>query len=208
MENDSIKACFFQLASGYSKDQTLISGLWNEIRSAYEAKGRYYHKLAHLEHLYRQLQEIKPLINDWNTVLFSLYYHDIVYDATKGDNEEQSAVIAEKRMKTLGISESEIESCRQQILATKSHAVAVENDTNLFTDADLSILGSPWDTYHLYARNVRNEYKVYPDFLYNPGRKKVLNHFLEMDRIFKTEVFFEKFELQARGNLQKEAESL
>jgi predicted metal-dependent HD superfamily phosphohydrolase len=51
---------------------------------------------------------------------------------------------------------------------------------------------------------VRKEYLIYPDLIYNPGRKKVLHHFLAMDRIFKTDFFYNKFEQQARQNLRKE----
>jgi len=44
---------------------------------------------------------------------------------------------------------------------------------------------------------------VYPDLVYNPGRKKVLNHFLAMDSIFKTDYFYNKFDRQAKENLRK-----
>jgi hypothetical protein len=46
------------------------------------------------------------------------------------------------------------------------------------------------------------------DFLYNPGRKKVLKHFLDMKTIFKTAYFQEKYERQARINLASEMETL
>jgi predicted metal-dependent HD superfamily phosphohydrolase len=44
--------------------------------------------------------------------------------------------------------------------------------------------------------------------MYNPVRKKVLLHFLSMERIFKTDYFYTHFEKQARENLQKEMELL
>lgn len=33
------------------------------------------------------------------------------------------------------------------------------------------------------------EYSIYSNVVYNSGRKKVLNHFLTMNRIFKTDFF-------------------
>jgi predicted metal-dependent HD superfamily phosphohydrolase len=69
-------------------------------------------------------------------------------------------------------------------------------------------LGQPWGEYTQYAKNVRKEYAIYPDLLYNPGRRKVLNHFLSMERIFKTSHFFEKFEATARLNMSKEMEGM
>jgi predicted metal-dependent HD superfamily phosphohydrolase len=140
--------------------------------------------------------------------LFTLYYHDIIYNSLKSDNEEKSAELAEKRMKQIFVSNDTLELCKKQILATKSHIKSTDSDTNYFTDADLSILGQDWDAYSSYYKNVRKEYSIYPDFVYNPGRKKVLNHFLSMDRIFKTAFFYNRFEIQAKRNLQKEMELL
>jgi predicted metal-dependent HD superfamily phosphohydrolase len=111
-------------------------------------------------------------------------------------------------MKQISVSKDKIELCKKQILATKSHIRSTDNDTNYFTDADLSVLGQNWETYLLYYKNVRKEYSIYPALVYNPGRKKVLNHFLSMDRIFKTDFFYNKFETQAKLNLQQEIESL
>lgn len=134
------------------------------------------------------------------------FYHDLVYDAKKQDNEEQSALLAEKRLTALSVPEAIISLCKEIILATKSHLVSANSDVNLFTDADLSILGKPWEQYEIYYKQIREEYSVYPDLLYKPGRRKVLKHFLAMERIFKTDVFREKYEKQARRNLGRELE--
>jgi predicted metal-dependent HD superfamily phosphohydrolase len=92
-------------------------------------------------------------------------------------------------------------------MATKGHTFSDDPDTNLFTDADLSVLGKPWPTYEAYFKNVRKEYAIYPDFLYKPGRKKVLQHFLTMPRIFKTEYFYDAYESNARENITRELET-
>ena len=94
--------------------------------------------------------------------------------------------------------------CREQILATKSHLLSFNADVNIFTDADLAILGSDWETYCSYTGKIRQEYKVYPDIIYKPGRRKVLQHFLSMEKIYKTDHFFEKLEKRAKENLKKE----
>ena len=89
-------------------------------------------------------------------------------------------------------------------MATKKHAVSDNSDTNYFTDADLSVLGQPWEIYSTYYKQVRKEYSLFPELIYVPGRKKVLQQFLQMERIFKTDFFYTKFELQAKENLKKE----
>lgn len=76
--------------------------------------------------------------------------------------------------------------------------------TNYLLDVDLSVLGKDTQTYLGYTKQIRKEYSIYPDFLYNLGRKKVLQHFLELENIFKTEDFRDKYESQARKNIEFE----
>ena len=199
---------FFELANAYSSDQELVSEYWNEIESYYAQSHRHYHNLNHIQDLYEQLKAVKTEIKNWNIILFSLFYHDIIYKSTKSNNEEKSAEIAVKRMEALKVSSQEIEQCAAQILATKSHVHNNDSDTNYFTDADLSILGRDWETYDTYCKNIRKEYSMYPMFAYRKGRKKVIKHFLDMDTLFKTTYFNSKFEQQARANLKQELELL
>ncbi len=199
-----LKQTFIALLTKYTNDQDLITELWAEIERNYSDKKRHYHTLNHLENLWQQLTEVKTYIKDWDVVLFSLYYHDVIYNSLKSDNEQKSAELAEKRMKSIEISLEIIEGCNAQIMATKAHFLSENEDTNFFTDADLSVLGQSWEMYSEYYQNVRKEYAIYPDLIYNAGRKKVLKHFLAMERIFKTNYFYLKFEEQARVNLEKE----
>lgn len=203
-----LKETFIGLLTNYTNSDSLTNELWTEIEKNYSSKKRHYHTLHHLDNLITQLTDVKNEIQNWNAILFTLYYHDIVYNSLKSDNEEKSAELAEKRLNQISVSPDTIELCKNQILATKSHIKSTDSDTNYFTDADLSILGQNWETYSLYYKNVRNEYSIYPDFVYNRGRKKVLNHFLSMDKIFKTDFFYIKFERQAKQNIQKEIELL
>ncbi|MFZ6666184.1 HD domain-containing protein [Peijinzhouia sedimentorum] len=199
-----LKETFIGLLRNYTDNDRLAEELWTEIEKNYSGKKRFYHTLKHLENLLAQLTEVKGDIQNWDTILFTLYYHDIIYNATKSNNEEKSAELAEKRLQQISVSNDKIELCKQQILATKSHLKSIDSDTNYFIDADLSILGQDWETYSSYYKNLRKEFSIYPDFVYNAGRKKILQHFLTIDRIFKTDVFFSKFETQAKRNLTNE----
>jgi predicted metal-dependent HD superfamily phosphohydrolase len=199
-----MKNNFNSLLENYTSDKNLISTFWNEIELKYSDKNRYYHTLQHLENLHIELLKIKDKIQNWEIIQFTLFYHDIIYNSLKSDNEEKSADLAVKRMNQINISSENIELCKNLILATKTHVHSSNDDTNYFTDADLSILGKSWEVYSTYLKNVRSEYSIYPDLLYNPGRKKVLQHFLKMDRIFKTDYFYDLYENQARENIEKE----
>ena len=75
-------------------------------------------------------------------------------------------------------------------------------------DFDLQILGRSWDIYEMYYKQIRKEYRIYPNFMYHPGRKKVLQHFLAKEVIYQTETFRTKYEKQARENIEREIELL
>jgi predicted metal-dependent HD superfamily phosphohydrolase len=203
-----LKETFNELLNHYTNDTGLINSLWVEIEEQYSSKKRHYHTLEHLAHLLVQLNEVKGELKNQEAILFSLYYHDIIYNALRSDNEEKSAALAEKRMQQVSVPLSITLLCKDYILATKTHITSGDSDCNYFTDADLSILGQPWEVYEQYFKNVRKEYSVYPDLVYRPGRKKVLQHFLSMERIYKTDYFFEKFESSAKSNLGRELELL
>ncbi|MCE3295295.1 MAG: hypothetical protein K0R65_1009 [Crocinitomicaceae bacterium] len=203
-----LQSIFLQLARNYSPDKTLAGSLWAEIEQHYSEAGRHYHTMSHLEHLYEELSVVKNNISDWDTVLFSLFYHDVIYDPTAKDNEEKSAELAEKRLLETGFPEERTARCMNQILATKKHEMSADPDANYFTDADLSTLAFDWENYRVYMQNVRREYAVYADVLYNPGRKKVLEQLLGMKRLYKTDHFYDRYEKQARENLRREMELL
>ncbi|PZR21166.1 MAG: hypothetical protein DI539_08705 [Flavobacterium psychrophilum] len=199
-----LKGVFTSLLNKYTSEKSLIETLWDDIEQHYSSPKRHYHNLKHLENMYSQLEACREQISDWDTLLFSLFYHDIIYKVTSKENEEKSALAAIKVLNSIGYPKEKIKLCGEQILATKSHELSTDNDTNLFTDADLSILGSEWNIYLGYSQEVRKEYAIYPDFMYNPGRKKALQHFLDIEYIFKTPLFRGKFENQAKQNIHNE----
>lgn len=203
-----LKEIFLSVLGNYTVPETRMNVLWNEIDRNYSDKNRHYHTLHHLANVLSELLEVKGNIRDWTTLLFALYYHDIIYNPIRSDNEEKSAELAGERMQQIGVTEDRIKGCKDQILATKSHTYTVDGDTNYFTDADLSILGQSWEKYSDYCAKVRREYSIYPDVVYNAGRKKVLLHFLRMERIFKTDHFLKKFGTKAKDNLRKEMQLL
>jgi len=204
----NLKSIFSNLISKFSNDEKLKLDYWQEIERSYSQKSRKYHNLAHLENMILELENVKDEISDFDVLLFSVFYHDIVYKTTSKDNEEKSAEITKKRLEKINIPNERIIKIYNQILATKSHEKSDNSDTNFLLDADLAILGKDWKVYENYIHQIRKEYSIYPDFLYKPGRKKVLTHFLEFEEIFKTDYFKEKYEKMARENIQKEISML
>ena len=202
-----IKEHFFKSVEQFSSDKGIAEKLWAELAEKYSARTRHYHTLDHLDDMLKLLVPLRNAFKNWDVIVFAVAYHDAIYNALRSNNEEKSALLAVARLKSIGVPEEHITKCQQLIFATKKHEAA-DHETNLFTDADLSILGSDTETYNRYLKNIREEYAMYPDLLYNPGRKKVLLHFLGMNQIFKTKEFSGQLEAQARKNLQAELSML
>ena len=207
MINPGFYFYFKDAVKNYTKNAIVIDRLWDDVAVHYTEVSRHYHTIKHLEALTNELIEVKEQLSDWNLVVFAIAYHDIIYNPQKNDNEEKSADHAAKLLFGL-LDVQSLESCRYMIIATKNHELDNEADVNYFNDADLSILGASTDNYQIYAKEIRKEYELYPDFIYNQGRQKVLKHFLAMKQIYKTDYFFNKYEPQARTNLNTELEKL
>lgn len=77
---------FYQLLQRYTPDSALIDTLWSEVTTRYSEQQRHYHTLEHLQFLIRELEPVKAHIQDWDTLLFTLYYHDIVYEIGPPDD--------------------------------------------------------------------------------------------------------------------------
>lgn len=203
-----LEQTFKNLCFHYSDDQKLIEKLWTEVSKNYAEKSRHYHNLLHIKNLFEEIGQVKQHIKKFEIISFSIFYHDVIYNATSKSNEEKSADYAVKRLTDLDLNTSDSEVICSQILATKSHKKSNDTDTNYLLDADLSILGKNSEIYNQYIQQIRKEYSIYPDFVYKPGRKKVLQHFLNLENIYKTEFFREKYEATARKNMMDELKNL
>jgi len=203
-----LKENFLQLCFNFNNDQTFINNLWHEIEQKYSEKERHYHNLNHLETMLSELEPVKNKIVNFSNLSFCVFYHDVIYDAASKYNEEKSAEFAATKLEQLGLNKIDITQIQEQILATKFHQKSINEDINYLLDADLSILGKDRQTYLAYTKKIRKEYLIYPDLLYKPGRKKVLQHFLELESIFKTDYFIDKNEIQARENIEFELKNL
>jgi len=202
------RARFYDLAVKYCLDISIADAKWNELEMRYTMAGRFYHTLNHISGVIAVLDTASHLADCADALQFAAFYHDAVYDVLKNDNEERSAALANQRLAELRVSAEITGLCNQHILATKKHEQSTCTDTNLFTDADLAILGGVPALYQEYCRNIRKEYNVYPDDMYRAGRIKVLEHFLSMPRIYKTDFFRERYEIQARENINTELAEL
>jgi len=193
---------------------TLISpSLRSDLANAYQAPGRHYHDLRHIETLLGHAAACSAAIADRDAVEAAIWFHDAVYDTRRNDNEEMSAVLAETRLAgTAGA--ARIARIAAMIRATAGHLCpdlpdpAHRSDCALFLDMDLAILGSPAAEFEAYDAAVRREYDWVPEPQWRHGRRTVLAGFLARDAIYASARFRASHEAPARRNLARALERL
>lgn len=183
---------------------------WPAIAADYS--GRAYHNLDHLREMIGHLHASSTGIAPAAAPLFglALIYHDVVYRAGRSDNEARSADRLVADLQPHGLSAADADYCRRLIMATKHHVPSASDngDEALLIDLDLAVLARPAAGYTTYAAAVRQEFSLFPGFLYRRGRKKALSHFLNQPSIYQTAHFQDLWEQRARENMERELAGL
>ncbi|WP_405563728.1 hypothetical protein [Polaribacter sp. Asnod6-C07] len=210
MNIDNLHKDWLTLAKNYFDSTAFIISVWNNMKKNYSSKKRYYHNFIHIHTLLEMAEENGDELKDKDEVLFAIWFHDIVYNPSSKKNEEKSADLAKSILKENFKKELNINKIYDLIISTKKHQIILDedNDNAFLLDFDLSILGSNWNVYESYIKNIRKEYKIYPDFVYNPARKKVLQHFLNRKQLYFTDKYQDLLEVKARQNLAREIKLL
>lgn len=209
--NIKLHELWTQLAEHYSHDDEQIKNLYEQIVECHSETHRHYHTLTHLSAIFEDLDGLSLDQNSPSThsIHFAVWFHDIIYKPGSTDNEKESAKFAEKALSALGIPAGMIEKVVYMIECTELHnnPKQVEN-TQLFLDADMAIIGASEDVYDRYTDKIKNEFANVPSILYQQGRKKFIENTLTAERIFQTDYFYNRYEKQARMNLKKELNRL
>lgn len=180
----------------------------DEILTSYTEPHRSYHNLSHIYSLLMMAEEYYDFIG--NPILFelSIWFHDLVYDPSRNDNEEKSA---ERALELLSpyIGDAFLENLKQMILSTIKHSPILKDlDNELFLDLDMSVLAADSEVYKAYTKAIRKEYSIFPDEMYHVGRKTVLENFSNKESIFLTQFFRSNFEQKAMENIKSELMSM
>jgi predicted metal-dependent HD superfamily phosphohydrolase len=188
-----------------SIDRKSIDRVFQLLVTAYSQPDRHYHNLTHIHHLLTTLNQFSAMVKQPIAVHLAVWFHDFVYDTQSADNELQSADFAGELLADLGVDRVLIDRVRELILATQAHQVVSEDlDRAIFLDADLAILGADLTHYQAYQTAIRREYSWVSDQAYQAGRMRVLASFLQRDRIYHTDLLFNKLEATARSNIDRE----
>jgi predicted metal-dependent HD superfamily phosphohydrolase len=197
-----------------SPDSDLSDRSFQNLIQAYREPHRRYHTTEHLAELCRLFEDCRDQFSNPSAVLAAIFYHDVVYrvPADPGtSNEQLSAEYADVDLAALGFLNPFIERIHQLILATLTHKLLSEKDSDaaLFLDMDMSVLGRDPVGYRIYIDQIRDEYSIIPDELFYAGRMvRFLVPTLESERIFWSDFFHSGYESRARENLAGECSAI
>jgi predicted metal-dependent HD superfamily phosphohydrolase len=176
---------------------------WAAVMAAWGEPQRRYHDLRHLAAVLGIVGTLAEATTDAGAVRLAAWYHDVVYDPERTDNEERSAGRAKAGLRGL-IPDERIAEVERLVLLTATHDPA-DDDVNgaVLCDADLAVLAGPADAYAAYASAVRAEYGHLSDETFTAGRIAVLERLLGLPRLFRMPAVAE-WEPRARANLTAE----
>lgn len=186
----------------------------DEVWAHYEEPSRFYHTIEHIIDCLGHVPVVRETEGMTRPRVFyaeiliielALWYHDVIYDPQKRDNEAQSCELLRAHAEQLHLrSEIVLRAC-DAIMATRYSVSEPPQDkcAKWVVDLDLHILATPESVFDDFERRVREEYTFVDDDTWIAGRTMVLQRFLDRDWIYQTALYRRRFEGEARRNLKR-----
>jgi predicted metal-dependent HD superfamily phosphohydrolase len=180
---------------------------FTEIVARYSEPHRAYHTLEHLLECLAWLAVSRDFAERAYEVELALFYHDVVYDPWRTDNENRSAKLFRFHARASHLPEAQTARIASLIEGTATHG-ASHGDGALLNDIDLAVLGASPHGYARYECQIRREYEHVEEPMFRAGRERILRAFLEWPSIYSTPFFGQRLETQARTNLSRSLAAL
>jgi predicted metal-dependent HD superfamily phosphohydrolase len=189
---------------------------WNEVLPGHDAlfldlldrwgeEHRKYHGRTHLLAVLEALDLLTDPASPPRTVLLAAWFHDAIYRGIAGQDEEESARLAEDRLQNAGLPDDEVDEVARLVRLTADHRPDPGDAAGaLLSDADLSVLGGKPEAYHRYLAAVREDFAHIGDDDFAAGRAAVVRQLLQLEPLFHTERGRSLWLESAQRNLQGE----
>jgi len=181
------------------------------LETAYATPTRAYHNIGHVAEVLRHYADVAagPGWRQPREVALAVLYHDAIYAAGRRDNEARSALLARDHIARWLAGEGiDADRVAELIEFTARHgAIArdeVDEETRLFLDGDMAILGAEPSAFDAYDRGIAAEYRGHvPGPLFRLNRRRFLKALLKRERIFLSDYYHQRFDAAARNNLRR-----
>lgn len=179
------------------------TSLFHKLKHHYNETHRAYHNQQHIQDCLEELKRHSLPFTNKAYIALALWFHDVIYDTHKQDNEEQSAIWTQKILQEYKVTAEIIRKLKELILSTKHTGVHPTClDAHYLIDIDLSILGRSQKECIAYDALIRKEYGWVKEEHYRKARTRILQKFLDQDWIYYTDTYRKTHEEQARKNIE------
>lgn len=215
LELNEIENFWIQVCKECKVCDHVIVKWWKVVCDSYLESQRHYHTLRHIGHML-WLVKYDPIISasiqNLSSVVFAVFFHDIVYDPQSKDNEVKSFELFLSFYTEAACQNLDHSLVQKYIAATETHCTSEHSETSkqwgntdmhIFLDLDMAILSVESLDYDDYADRIRQEYCHYTDDAYCRRRVNVLEQFLT-HRIYCCENVHKAWEESARRNVLSE----
>jgi predicted metal-dependent HD superfamily phosphohydrolase len=201
---------FRQLCMRLGGEMPKADAWFGVLWANYEEPGRAYHTMKH--HIRRALEQLDagyPV--EWGNhdmIEFALWFHDVIYDGRRHDNERRSADMAWMAAEDIDVSNVQFHKDVEVLIMATTHEAEpmhgpLYEERCWITDIDLQGLGSSPEEFDENGRLIRQEYAFATDEQYAEGRRAFAQKMLAREHIFSTARFRLAYESQARQNLER-----
>lgn len=166
-----------------------------------DAPDRVFHNLRHIDDCLRGFDEVAPHLRDADAVELALWFHDAVYAPGDPANERRSAdLFVAQAGGAPHVLRARVVSL---ILATERRQAPRTEDARFVDDIDLAGFGVGWAAFAASSARLRREFADLDDGAYYRGQWKFLSRLRRRPTFFRTAWFRERYEAQARANLDR-----
>jgi predicted metal-dependent HD superfamily phosphohydrolase len=141
-----------------------------------------------------------PLVSVPREVVLAAWFHDVVYDPSRDDNEERSAALAHKEIRFLGGAVAR--RVHDLILCTDHRGEPEDIDSQYLQDADMAVFGRSRGGFLRYERGIRREYGFLSNEAYRGRRITFLKKLLAKPSLYRTRPFYRRYEKRGRRNIR------
>jgi predicted metal-dependent HD superfamily phosphohydrolase len=149
-----------------------------------------------------EFDSIKYLAKNPEAVELAIWYHDIENYPWCKDNEKRSVQILLGLKDRAGIADKVLDYAKNLIMITEYVQEPITVDEQLIVDCDIASFGKSSIEFEISNSNIRKEYSFVDLSRYTKGRQDILKRFFDKKRIYYTDEMHDKYEIQARKNIE------
>jgi predicted metal-dependent HD superfamily phosphohydrolase len=183
---------------------------FDQILEAYRFGRRFYHTIEHGLEVADTAAALAAVDapDHVEPIVLAAWCHDAVYGSA--DDVTASASVAARSAAALGWSTAGQDYVEQLVLATTHTREGLSFEQQLLCDADLAVLAKPWPRYLGDVANIRAELATHNRHgeSWPVRRRRMLGFFRAKPAIFHTDRALDRWEVVARGNIEREARNL